>query len=88
MQKLPKQIAAKAGMAPHGNAGLQLRASGEAVTIAYTKRSADGPLDFDKLGWKNFIQAKNLQAGQPVLIILRKSTDPSLEIMIEMVLVD
>ena len=74
-------------MAPHGNAGLQLRASGQAVTISYTKRSADGRLDFDKLGWKNFIQAKN-QAGQPVLIILRKSTDPSLEIMIEMVLID
>lgn len=82
-QKLPKAIAEEAGIPPHGNAGLRLGAAGPAVTITYTKIT-DGRLDFDKLGWKNFIQGKNLQTDQPVLIILRKTSDLSLEVMIEM----
>lgn len=71
---------------PYGNAGLRLGKTGEAVTIAYTKR-ADGRMDLDKLVWKNFIQGKNLQTGQPILIILRKIADPGLEFMIELLLI-
>ena len=71
-------------MPPHGNAGLRLGAAGPAVTITYKEKSADRRLDFDKLGWKNFLEGKNLQSGQPVLIILRKTSNPSLEVMIEM----
>ena len=70
-------------MPPHGNAGLRLGAAGPASTITYKKKS-DRRLDFDKLGWKNFLEGNNLQSGQPVLIILSKTSNPNLEFMIEM----
>ena len=70
-------------MPPHGSAGLRLGAAGPAGTITYKDKS-DRRLDFDKLGWKNFLEGNNLQSGQPVLIILRKTSNPSLEVMIEM----
>jgi hypothetical protein len=80
-------IAEEAGIPTHGNAGLGLGAAGAVVTIIMYNKKTDGRIDFDKLGWKNFIEGNNFEIDQPVLIILRKINDLSLEVMIEMQLI-
>ena len=85
-QKLPKVIAEEAGIPAQVNGGLRLGAAGAAVIITYNTKS-DGCIDFDKLGWKNFMEGKNFVIGQPVLIILRKTYDLSLELIIELHLI-
>ena len=52
--------------------------------ITYNKR-IDRRFDFDKLGWKNFIEGKNFVADRPVLIILRKMNH--LHVLIEFQLI-
>ena len=85
-QKLSKVIAEEAGIPAEGNEGLRLGAAGAAVIITYNTKS-DGRIDFDKLGWKNFMEGKNFVIGQPILIILRKTYDLSLELIIELHLI-
>ena len=79
-QKLPKVIAEEAGIPAQGLAGLWLGAAGIIIVIMYNKR-INRRFDFDKLGWKKFIEGKNFVADRPVLIILRKMND--LEFLIE-----
>ena len=67
-------IAEEAGIPTEGNGGLRLGAAGVAVIIMDNMKS-DDRIDFDKLGWKNFMEGKNFVIGQPVLIILRKTYD-------------
>ena len=82
-QELPKTIAEEAGLPTKGNAGLRLGTAGVVTTITYTKKT-DDRIFFGKLGWKNFLEGKNFKVDQPVLIILRKPNDLSLEVIIEM----
>ena len=72
-----------AGLPSHGKAGLQLGAVGAVTTITYNKKN-DGRIEFDKLGWKNFIEGKHFKINQPVLIIMRNTNHLSLEDMFEM----
>ena len=83
MQKLPKTIAEEAGLPTKGNAGLRLGTAGVVTTITYTTKT-DDRIVFGKPGWKNFLEGKNFKVDQPVLIILRKPNDLSLEVIIEM----
>ena len=64
-------IIEETGVPAQGLVGLRLGAGGIIITITYNKR-IDERFDFDKLGWKNFIEGKNFVADRPVLIILRK----------------
>ena len=82
-QKLPKMIVQDAGLPSHGKAGLRLGVVGAVTTITYRKKH-DGRIEFDKLGWKNFIEGKHFKVNQPVLIIMRNTNHPSLEVMIAM----
>ena len=72
-----------AGLPSHGKAGLRLGAVGAVKTITYNKKN-DDRIEFDKLGWKNFIEGKHFKINQPVLIIMRNTNHLSLEVMIEM----
>ena len=81
--KLPKMIVQDAGLPSHGKARLRLGAVGAVTTITYNKKN-DGRIEFDKLGWKNFIEGKHFKINQPVLIIMRNTNHLSLEVMIEM----
>ena len=72
-----------AGLPTHGKAGLRLGAAGAVTTIRYNKKH-DGRIEFDKLGWKNFIEDKHFKINQPVLIIMRNTNHLSLDVMIEM----
>ena len=85
-QKLPRMIAQEAGLPTEGNAGLRLGAAGVVTTITYTTKT-DDRIIFGKSGWKNFLEGKNFKVDQPVLIILRKTNDLSLEVMIEIQLI-
>ena len=85
-QKLHKVIAEEAGIPTQANGGLRLGVAGAAIIITYNIIS-DGRIDFDKLGWKNFMEGKNVVIGQPVLTILRKTYDLSLELIIELHLI-
>lgn len=73
-----------AGIPAQGLAGLRLGAGGIIIVITYNK-SIDGRFDFDKLGWKNFIEGKNFVVDRPVLIILRKMNQ--LHVLIEFQLI-
>ena len=75
-----------AGIPAQGLAGLRLGAGGIIIIIiiTYNKR-IDGRFDFDKLGWKNFIEGKNFVVDRPVLIILRKMNQ--LHVLIEVQLI-
>ena len=64
-------------MPPHGNAGLRLGAVGPAVTITYMQKS-DGRLDFDKLGWKNFIEGSHREGPENVYPSLGRA-NPTLD---------
>lgn len=75
-------IAEEADLTSQGNAGLRLGAEGVVTTITYTSKS-DDRIVLGKLGWKNFLEGKNFNVDQPVLIILRNTNDPNLEVMIE-----
>lgn len=86
MQKLPKAIAEQAGIPTDGHAGVHIGASGRVSSIMYSKHT-DGRMEFDRLGWMSFLEGRDLEISQPVLIILRETDDPSLEIMIEMQLI-
>ena len=72
-----------AGLPTHGKAGLRLGAAGAVTTIRYNKKH-DGRIEFDKLGWNNFIEGKHFKINEPVLIIIRKTNQISLDVMIEM----
>ena len=72
-----------AGLPTHGKAGLQLGAAGAVTTIRYNKKH-DGRIEFDKLGWTNFIEGKRFKINEPVLIIMRNTNHLSLDVMIEM----
>ena len=72
-----------AGIPTHGKAGLRLGAAGAVTIIRYNKKH-DGRIEFDKLGWKNFIEGKHFKINEPVLIIMRNTNHLSLEVMIEM----
>src|SRR5664279_4363140 len=82
VQKLPKTIAEEAGLPIQGNAGLRLGVAGVVTTITYNTKT-DGRIVFGKQGWKNFLEGKNFEIEQPVLIILRNTNHRSLEFMIE-----
>ena len=84
-QKLPKVIE-EAGIPAEGYAGLRLGAAGVAISITYIKRT-DDRIDLDKLGWENFMEGKNFVIDQPVLIILIKTNDLILDVMIELQLI-
>ena len=84
-QKLPKVTAEEAGIPAQGMAGVRLGAAGIIIVIMYNKET-DGRIDFDKLGWKNFIEGKNFVTDRPVLIILRKMIN-DLEVLIEFQLI-
>ena len=81
--KLPKVIAEEAGLPTKGNAGLRLGTAGVVTIITYTMKT-DDRIVFGKQGWKNFLQGKNFKVDQPVLIILTKPNDLSLEVIIQM----
>ena len=51
-------IVEEAGIPAEGNGGLQLGVAGAAVIVTYNMKS-DGRIDFDKLGWKSFVEGKN-----------------------------
>ena len=85
-QKLPKLIAKEVGIPAEGNAGLRLGPAGAAVSITYIKRT-DNRIDLDKLGWENFMEDKNFLIDQPVPIILRKTNDLILDVIIEFQLI-
>ena len=76
-------IVEEVGIPAQGNGGLRLGAAGAAVIITYNMKSGVR-IEFDKLGWTNFMEGKNFVIGQPVLIILRKTYDLSLELIIEL----
>ena len=82
-QKLPKMIAQEAGLPTEGNAGLQLGAAGVVTTITYTTKT-DDRIVFGKPRQENFLEGKNFKLDQLVLIILRNTTDLTLDVMIEM----
>ena len=52
----------------------------------YIKRT-DDRIDLDKLGWENFMEGKKFFIDQPVLIILRKTNDLILDVIIEFQLI-
>ena len=79
-------IEEEAGIPAEGMAGLRLGAAGIIIVITYNKIT-DGRIDFDKLGWENFMEGKNFVIDQPVLIIHRKTNDFSLEVMIKFQLI-
>ena len=79
-------IAKEAGIPAEGNAGLRLGPAGAAVSITYIKRT-DDRIDLDKLGWENFMEGKNFLIDQPILIILRKTNDLILDVIIEFQLI-
>ena len=83
-QKLTKVIIEEAGISAQGLAGLQLGAGDIIIVITYNKR-IDGRFDFDKLGWKNFIEGKKFVVDRPVLITLRKMNQ--LHVLIEFQLI-
>ena len=72
-----------AGLPSHGKAGLRLGAVGAFTTITYNKKN-DGRIEFDKLGWKNFIEGKHFKINEPVLIIMRNTNHLIFVVMIEM----
>ena len=77
-------IAEEAGIPTNGNAGLRrLGPVGAFTTISYSKRT-NSRIDFDKMGWMHFLKGKTFRIDQPVLIILRRTDDASLEVMVEM----
>ena len=73
-------------MPAEGNVGLRLGPVGVAVSITYIKRT-DDRIELNKLGWENFMEGKNFLIDQPVLIILRKTNDLILDIIIEFELI-
>ena len=75
-------IAKEAGITAEGNAGLRLGLAWPSVSITYIKR-IDDRIDLDKLGWENFMEDKNFLIDRPVLIILRKTNDLILDVIIE-----
>ena len=79
-------IAEEAGIPAEGNAGLRLGLAGAAVSITYIMRTNDR-IDLDKLGWENFMEGKNFLIDQPVLIILRKTNDLILDVIINFQLI-
>ena len=81
-QELPKIIVQDADLPTHGKAGLRLGAAGAVTTIRYNKKH-DGRIEFDKLGWKNFIEGKTFKINEPVLIVIRNTNHLSLDIMIK-----
>ena len=82
-RKLPKLIVEDAGLPTHGKAGLQLGAAESVTTIRYNKKH-DDRIEFDKLGWNNFIQGKPFKTNEPVLIVMSNTNHLSLDIMIKM----
>ena len=79
-------IAKEAGTPAECNVGLRLGPVGAAVSIKYIKRT-DECIDLDKLGWENFIECKNFLIDQSILIILRKTNDLILDVIIEFQLI-
>ena len=78
-QELPKIIVQDAGLPTHGKAGLQLGAARAVTTIRYNKKH-DGRIEFDKLGWKNFIGGKHFKIN---VIVMRNTNHLSLDVMIK-----
>lgn len=76
-------IGEHAGLGNHGRVGLRLGAAGDVTTITYHKET-DGRIDLDRLVWMVFVQCNNFHNRQPVLIIVRETDDPRLEVVIEM----
>ena len=82
-QELHKIIVQDAGLPTHGKARLQLGAAGVVTTIRYNKKH-DGRIEFDKLGWKNFIEGKPFKINKPFTKFVMKYTNHlSLDIMIK-----
>lgn len=77
-------IAEDAGIPTHGNAGIRLGPEGVVTTISYSTIT-DGRIVLDRIGWMHFVKYKmSLQSYKLVLIIMRMTNDPSLDVMIEL----
>ena len=64
-----------------GSAGLRLTAR-DSVTICNYRVDTDGRTHLNSVGWKRFLDGKNLRVGQAILITIRNTNCPGLRMMI------
>ena len=83
IQKLAKSISVSYGIEPdeEGSAGLRLTTRGSVTTCTY-RVDTDGRTHLNSVGWKKFLDGKNLRVGQAILITIRNTNRPGLRMMI------
>ena len=64
-----------------GSAGLRLTARGSVTTCTY-RVDTDGRTHLNSVGWKKFLDGKNLRVGQAILFTIRNKNRPVLSMMI------
>ena len=64
-----------------GSAGLRLTARGSVTNCTY-RVDTDGRTHLNSVGWKKFLDGKNLRVGQAILITIRNTNRPGLRMMI------
>ena len=64
-----------------GSAVLHLTTRGS-ITICNYRVDTDGPTYLNSVGWKKFLDGKNLRVGQAILITIRNTNRPGLRMMI------
>ena len=82
-QKLAKSLSVSYGIEhdEEGSAGLRLTARGSVTTCTY-RVDTDGRTHLNSVGWKKFLDDKNLRVGQAILITIRNTHRPGLRMMI------
>ena len=80
---MAKSISVSYGIEPdeEGSARLRLTARGSVTTCAYGV-DTDGRTHLNSVGWKRFLDGKNLRVGQAILITIRNTHRPGLRMMI------
>ena len=64
-----------------GSAELRLTARGSITTCTY-RVDTDDRTHLNSVGWKRFLDGKNLHVGQAILITIRNTHRPGLRMMI------
>ena len=80
---MAKSISVSYGLEPdeEGSAGLRLTVRGSVTTCTYHV-DTDGRTHLNSVGWKKFLDGKNLRVGQAILITIRNTNRPGLRMMI------
>ena len=80
---MAKSISVSYGIEPdeEGSAGLRLTARGSVTTCTY-RVDTDGRTHLNSVGWKKFLDGKNLRVGQAILFTIRNNNRPGLSMMI------